>query len=408
MNQEYEIVAESLAAKGIDPDQVKAALKKQHVELPSWGFADGGTRFKVFRQPGAARTIFEKLEDAAQVHEVTAVCPSVAVHIPWDEVDDYGELKAQAENLGLKIGAVNPNYFQEDEYKLGSMCHPDRAVRQKAVEHTLECIDVAKTVGSNILSLWFADGTNYPGQDNFRQRKQRLEEALAQVYAALPPAMRMLIEYKFYEPAFYHTDIPDWGMSYLLCRKLGDQAQVLVDTGHHPQGTNVQHIVSILIDEGKLGGFHLNSRKYGDDDMTTGSHNPHELFLIYNELIDGELDPDVSMEVAYMLDQSHNLKPKIEATIQSVVNVQSAYARALLVDRKALAEAQQAGDVVTAENILQDAFQTDVRPILATVRQEMGLDPDPLAAYRRSGYAEKIATERGLTGVAEGTGYAGA
>ncbi len=408
MNREYEILAESLAAKGLDLDQVKTALKKQHLELPSWGFSDGGTRFKVFRQAGAARNAFEKFEDAAQVHKVTGVCPSVAVHIPWDKVDNYGALKAHAESLGLKIGAVNPNFFQEDEYKLGSMCHPDPAVRRKAVEHTLECIDIARTVGSNILSLWFADGTNYPGQDNFRQRKHRLEEALAQTYAAMPPDMRMLVEYKFYEPAFYHTDIPDWGMSYALCLKLGDRAQVLVDTGHHPQGTNVEHIVSILIDEGKLGGFHLNSRKYGDDDMTTGSHNPHELFLIYNELIDGQLDPSVSMDVAYMLDQSHNVKPKIEATIQSVINIQRAYAKALLVDRKALAEAQQAGDIVTAENILQDAFQTDVRPLLAAVRQEMGLEPDPLAAYRRSGYPEKIAKERRLTGTAESTGYAGA
>lgn len=408
MNQEYEILAESLAAKGINPDQVKTALKKQHIEVPSWGFSDGGTRFKVFRQPGAARNAFEKFEDAAQVHKFTGVCPSVAVHIPWDKVDDYGELQSHAESLGLKVGAVNPNYFQENEYKRGSICNPDPAVRQKAVEHTLECIDIAKQVGSTILSLWFADGTNYPGQDSFRQRKHRMEEALAQVYAAMPPEMRMLVEYKFYEPTFYHTDIPDWGMSYALCLKLGDQAQVLVDTGHHPQGTNVEHIVSILIDEGKLGGFHLNSRKYGDDDMTTGSHNPHELFLIYNELIDGELDPNVSMEVAYMLDQSHNVKPKIEATIQSAISVQTAYAKALLVDRTALAEAQQQGDIVTAENILQDAFQADVRPLLAAVRQEMGLDPDPLAAYRRSGYAEKIVRERGVTGAAGSTGYAGA
>lgn len=377
-----------------DLSRVKDALKKQHVELPSWGFADSGTRFKIFHQPGAARTAFEKLEDAAQVHKLTGICPSVAIHIPWDKVDDYGELKKFAENLGLEIGAVNPNLFQDDDYKLGSACNPDPKVRRKAIDHMLECIEIAKEVGSKILSLWFADGTNFPGQDSFRQRKRRMEEALAEVYAAMPKDMRMLVEYKFFEPAFYQTDIPDWGMSYALCKKLGDRAQVLVDLGHHPQGTNVEQIVAILIDEGKLGGFHLNNRKYADDDLPTGVINPYELFLIYNELVDGEQDPSVNMDVAYMLDQCHNIEPKIEGIIQSVVNVQTAYAKALLIDRNALRKAQEEGRVIDTTCIIQEAYQTDVRPLLYAVREEMGKPLDPIEAFRKSGYAEKMAEER--------------
>ncbi len=384
-----------LAARGIDIESIKSALKAQQVETPSWGYGDSGTRFQVFHFPGAARTIWEKLQDAAQVHQHTGICPSVAIHIPWDRVEDYSELVEYAESLKLEIGAVNPNLFQEQEYKLGSLCHPDPAVRAKAADHILECIDIAEEVESDIISLWVADGTNYPGQDNFRRRKHRLEEGLAEVYGALRSWMRLLIEYKFFEPGFYHTDIADWGMAYALARNLGPQAQVLIDLGHHPLGTNIEHLVAFLIDEGKLGGFHFNSKKYADDDLTSGSIHPYELFLIYNELIDGARDPEVAMEVAYMIDQSPNIKPKIEAAIQSVVNLQNAYAKALLVDRERLAEAQQAGDIVAAEETLQTAFQTDVRPLLTVVRQEMGVPADPLAAFRASGYQERVAKERG-------------
>ena len=391
----YRLLADDLDARGVDVEAVKAALKAQRIETPSWGYADSGTRFHVFPQPGAAVTAQEKISDAAQVHKFTGVAPSVALHIPWDKVGDYGELKAYAESLGVTLGAINPNLFQDDAYKLGSLCHPDAAVRRQAVDHCLECVDIAKTVGSQVISLWLADGTNYPGQDNIRGRKHRLVETLTEVYAAMPAPMRILLEYKFFEPAFYHTDLGDWGMAYVVATKLGERAQVLVDLGHHPLGTNIEQIVALLIDEGRLGGFHFNSKKFGDDDLTVGSINPYELFLIFNELIDGERDPAVTMDVAYMIDQSHNIKPKVEATIQSVVNVQEAYARALLVDRASLAQAQREGDVVMAEEILQAAYRTNVTPLLAQVREEMGLAPDPITAYRVSGYYDRVCRERG-------------
>ncbi len=403
----YRALTDHLASRDTDIEAVKAALKAQRIETPSWGYGDSGTRFKVFAQPGAARTPFEKLADAAQVHKFTGIAPSVALHIPWDKVDDYDALGAYAESLGLTLGAINPNLFQEPEYKLGSVCHADPAVRRQAIDHMLECIDIAKTVDSDILSLWLADGTNYPGQDSFRARKHRLTESLAEVYAAMPANMRLLIEYKFFEPAFYHTDLGDWGMALLQAQKLGERAQVLVDLGHHPLGTNIEQIVAILIDERRLGGFHFNSKKFADDDLTVGSINPYELMLIFNELIDGELDPAVDMDVAYMIDQSHNIKPKIEAMIQSVINVQVAYARALLIDREELRQAQLAGDVVRAEETLLAAFRTDVRPLLCDVREEMGRDPDPLATYRASGYYEKVCAER-ESATGDGSGYPGA
>lgn len=379
----------------IDLAKVKDRLKRQKIETPSWGYGDSGTRFQVFHQPGAARNIFEKLEDAAHVHKMTGITPSVALHIPWDKVDDYGEIVQYAQELGLTIGAINPNLFQEPEYKLGSLCHPDPAVRGQAIEHVLECIEIMNTTGSKVLSLWLADGTNYPGQDDFRKRKKRLEEALKEVYRALADGQRLLIEYKFFEPAFYHTDIADWGMATLLAMKLGPKAQTLVDLGHHPLGTNIEQIVAYLIDEGKLGGFHFNSKKYADDDLTTGSTNPYELFLIYNELVAGEDDPAVELDVAYMIDQSHNVKPKVAAMIQSVEQIQMAYAKALLVDRRALWQAQQEGDIIGAETILRSAFDLDVTPLLVQVRQEMGVPPNPLVAHRESGYAVKTARERG-------------
>jgi len=402
----YQVLADQLSAAGVDVEAVKAALKAQRIETPSWGYADSGTRFKVFAQPGAARTPYEKIADAAQVQRFTGVCPSVALHIPWDRVNDWSQLKDYAASLGMRLGAINPNLFQDDAYKMGSLAAPDAAVRAQAVAHVMECIDIAETVGSGIISLWLADGTNYPGLDNTRGRKGRLEQSLLEIYRALPCDQRLLIEYKFYEPAFYLTDIPDWGTAYALSLKLGDRAQVLVDLGHHPQGTNVEQIVAFLLAENKLGGFHFNARKYGDDDLTTGSINPYELFLIYNELVDAAGDPSLRQDVAYMIDQSHNVKPKIEAMIQSVLQIQEAYARALLVDRSRLAELQADGALVASEECLRGAFETDVRPLLAQVRVEMGLDPDPLEAFRASGYQERVAAERGRAG--GGSGYQGA
>jgi len=373
---------------------IKERIKKHHIETPSWAYGNAGTRFKVFTQPGVPRTPYEKMEDAAIVHKLTGVAPSVAVHIPWDKVDDYGKLNAYARDLGVKIGAINPNLFQEMEYKLGSLTHESPAIRKMALDHLLECIEIGKLVGSKIQSLWFADGTNYPGQGDFRRRKRYMEEGLKAAYDAMPSDMRMLLEYKFFEPGFYHTDIADWGMSAHFCRKLGERAQVLIDLGHHPLGTNIEHIVAYLIDEGKLGGFHFNNKKYADDDVSVGSINPYELFLIYNELVAAEDDPSTPTDIAYMIDQSHNLKPRIEEMIQSVLNCQAAFARALLVDRAALTAAQKTGDIVEAEEILQGAYQTDVRPLLAQVRIEMGLDPDPILAFRASGYLEKISKAR--------------
>jgi len=405
-------LADTLAARGVDVEAVKAALKAQRIETPSWGYANSGTRFKVFPWPGAARTVWEKLQDAAQVHRFTGIAPSVALHIPWDKVDDWRALREYAASLGLTLGAINPNVFQDDAYQLGSVCHPDAKVRRRALAHLWECCQICRETGSSLLSLWFADGTNYAGQDDLRARKHRLQESLAEVYAALPPGVRMLVEYKFFEPAFYHTDLPDWGLAYATCLKLGPQAQVLVDTGHHAPGTNIEHIVSILLDEGRLGGFHFNARKYADDDLIVGSVNPFELFLIFNELVAAERSGDpqaaaCARNVAYMIDQSHNVEPKVEAMIQSVVNCQVAYAKALVVDRRRLAERQQAGDVLGAHRVLLDAFETDVRPLLAQVRMEMGLLPDPIAAYRASGYQEKIAAERG-SARPQGSGYEGA
>src|SRR6266571_7441007 len=397
---------DSLGKQHIDIDAVVGEIQRFTVETPSWGYGDSGTRFKVFHWPGAASTLREKLADAAQVHQVTGICPSVAIHIPWDREDDWGAVKEYAVQLGLRIGAVNPNLFQDDAYRFGSLCHFDKAVRQRAIEHVLECIQIAREVGSDIISLWLADGTNYPGQDDLRRRRQRLLDSLQKIYAALPAGMRLLIEYKFFEPAFYSTDLPDWGTSLLMAQKLGPQAEVLVDTGHHPQGTNIAQIVAQLLDEDRLGGFHFNDRRYADDDLIVGSQNPFELFCIFNEIVGAQEEGNANAgRIAYMIDQSHNIEPKIEAMIQSVINVQTAYVKALLVDRIALREAQEAGDVLGTYRVLQAAYETDVRPLLAEVRVRQGLTPDPIAAFRASGYAEQVARER--TAIATTSGYPG-
>ena len=389
----YEVLTESLADRGVQIEAVEKRLRAQRVETPSWGYGDTGTRFAVFPQKGVPRDPFEKLADAAQVHGLTGVCPSVAIHIPWDRVDDYGVLKEHAESLGLRIGAVNPNLFQEPHYKLGSVCHPDPGVRRRATDHLLECVEVAGETGSDVLSLWFADGTNYAGQDSFTDRRHRMVECLGEVYAAMPEGMRMLLEYKPYEPAFYHTDLADWGAALTVCRRLGERAEVLVDLGHHAKEVNIEYVVALLLDEGRLGGFHFNNRKYGDDDLIVGSVNPFELFLIYVELVEAE--DRAGTRIDYMIDQTHNIEPKIEAMILSVMNLQEAYAKALLVDRAALTAARHSGDVLGAHRLLLDAYATDVRPLCARVRKDLGVAPDPIAAFKESGYAEKVAQERG-------------
>ncbi|MGW7518647.1 L-rhamnose isomerase [Streptomyces sp. NPDC054796] len=376
-----------------DPSAVKAALKSQRIETPSWAYGNSGTRFKVFAQPGVPRTPEEKLDDAARVQEHTGVAPVVALHIPWDKVDDYAALAAYAKERGLTLGAVNANVFQDDDYKLGSVAHPDAAVRRKALGHLLECVDIMDATGSRDLKLWFADGTNYPGQDDIRSRQDRLAEALGAVYERLGEGRRMLLEYKLFEPSFYSTDVPDWGTAYAHCLKLGEKAQVVVDTGHHAPGTNIEFIVATLLREGKLGGFDFNSRFYADDDLMAGAADPFQLFRIMYEVVrGGGYGP--GSDIAFMLDQCHNIEPKIPAIIRSVMNVQEATAKALLVDGEALAAAQRAGDVLGANGALMDAFHTDVRPLLAEIREEMGLDPDPMGAYARSGWAQKITEER--------------
>jgi len=376
-----------------DLTAVKATLKAQRIETPSWAFGNTGTRFKVFAQPGVPRTPQEKVADAAQVHKFTGVAPTVAVHIPWDKVDDYRELAAFAADAGIAIGTVNANVFQDDDYKLGSVANPDPAVRRKALDHLLECIDIMDATGSRDLKLWFADGTNYPGQDDIRARQDRLAEALAVVYQRLGPDQRMLLEYKLFEPSFYTTDVPDWGTSLLHCLALGPQAAVVVDTGHHAPGTNIEFIVAILLRAGRLGGFDFNSRFYADDDLMVGAADPFQLFRILHEVVSaGAMGAEAG--IAFMLDQCHNVEPKIPAQIRSVMNVQEATAKALLIDADALHSAQQVGDILGAHAALMDAYNTDVRPLLAQVRESMGLHPDPVAAYHRSGYGEKIVADR--------------
>jgi L-rhamnose isomerase/sugar isomerase len=391
----YTLFVQQQTDRGIDVDHIKAQIKALKVETPSWGYGDSGTRFKVFQQTGVPRNAFEKLDDAAQVHKLTGICPSVALHIPWDKVEDYQQLKAHAQSLGLTLGAINPNLFQEEDYIFGSLCNSRPEIRRKAIDHVLECVDVARATGSSIISLWLADGTNYPGQDSIRGRKQRLLDALTEVYQALEPHMRLLIEYKFFEPAFYHTDLGDWGMAYNLALKLGKQAEVLVDTGHHAQGTNVEQIVAYLLDEQKLGGFHFNSRKYADDDLIVGSMNPYELFLIFYQILEASSDDHTGVRqtaenIAYMIDQSHCIEPKIPAMIRSILNVQTQFAKALLINLDEVRAAQQNQDVLGAENAIREAFEFDVTPLLHVVREEMGVPANPMRAYLESGYGNSI------------------
>ncbi|MCU1522518.1 MAG: rhamnose isomerase [Arthrobacter sp.] len=375
------------------PTDVLTTLEHQSIELPSWAFGNSGTRFKVFATPGTPRSIEEKIADAAQVHALTGLAPSVALHIPWDKADDYAALAEYAAGLGVKLGTINSNTFQDDDYKFGSLTHSDPAVRSKAIDHMYECLEVMNQTRSRDLKIWLADGTNYPGQGNLRARQDWLAESLRKVYDRLGDDQRMVLEYKFFEPAFYHTDVPDWGTSYVHCAALGEKAKVCLDTGHHAPGTNIEFIVAQLLRLGKLGSFDFNSRFYADDDLIVGAADPFQLFRIMHEVVrGGGLDPAVG--VAFMLDQCHNVEGKIPGQIRSVLNVQEMTARALLVDTEALEAAQDAGDVLAANAVLMDAFYTDVRPDLAQWRESRGLPADPMAAFAASGYQETINADR--------------
>jgi len=377
-------------------EKALATLDHLEIELPSWGFADTGTRFGKFLQDGAAIDTADKFADAGMVHRLTGCCPTVAVHVLWDfSVDqDKSTVAAIAAKSGVKIGSINANLFQDQEYKLGSFGNPDATVRQQALKHSLDCIQLGKDVESDLFTMWFADGTNYPGQDSIRERKRRFQEGLRACHEALSPSQIMLVEYKPFEPAFYHTDIADWGMSYILCKDAGPQAKVLVDTGHHYAAQNIEQIVAWLLDEKMLGGFHFNDRRYADDDLTLGSIDPYQVFRIFNEIHDyAEVEGEYP-EIAYMVDQSHNLKPKIEAMIQTVMTAQDLWVKAALVDRQALRKFQREGAIVDAESVLKTAFNTNVDELLADWRRSKGVESNPLDAYRKSGYAERIVEDR--------------
>lgn len=375
-------------ANPADPLEAVAGVE---IELPSWAFANSGTRFKVFPQPGVPRDPHEKIADAAQVHAHTGGAPTVALHIPWDTVDDYGALRRYAEDLGMRLGTVNSNTFQDEAYKFGSLAATDPAARRKAIDHHLHCLEVMNATGSRDLKIWLADGTNYPGQGDLRARQDALAESLAEIYGQVGPDQRLVLEYKFFEPAFYHTDVPDWGTAYAQVTELGERAVVCLDTGHHAPGTNIEFIVMQLLRLGKLGSFDFNSRFYADDDLIVGAADPFQLFRILVEVVRGG---GLESGVAFMLDQCHNIEAKIPGQIRSVLNVQETLLKALRIDHEALAQAQEANDVLAANDVLMDAFWTDVRPELAQWRVSRGLPENPMAAFAASGYLEKIAAER--------------
>ncbi len=377
-------------------DQISDQLAALAIEVPSWAYGNSGTRFKVFGSPGTPRSVQEKIADAAQVHRFTGLAPSVALHIPWDRVDDYAALGKHAEDLGVRLGTVNSNTFQDDDYKLGSLTHADPKVRHKAVEHNLECVDIMNETGSRDLKIWLADGTNYPGQGDMQARQDWLAEGLSTIYQQLGDQQRLVLEYKFFEPAFYHTDVPDWGTSYVHVAALGDKAMVCLDTGHHAPGTNIEFIVAQLLRLGKLGSFDFNSRFYADDDLIVGAADPYQLFRIMVEVIrgGGYAGTNPGSEVALMLDQCHNIERKVPGQIRSVLNVQEMTARALLLDGDALAAARADGDVLAANEVYMDAFYTDVRRDLADWREARGLPADPMRAYLSSGYQERIESDR--------------
>lgn len=378
-------------------EKIHHALDRLKIELPSWGFAQTGTRFGKFIQAAAASTLEEKFSDAGMVHSVTGVCPTVALHVLWDfpsGVDSASEVESLSAKYGVRAGAINPNTFQDQCYKYGSFGNPDPEVRTTALNHVLDSVEIAKRVNSRDISLWFADGSNYPGTQNIRKRKQWFEAGLKESHRHLAADQRLLVEYKPFEPAFYHTDIADWGMAYIYAKSAGPQAKVLVDTGHHYQGQNIEQIVAWLLDLDMLGGFHFNDRRYADDDLTLGSIDPYQIFRIFNEIALYEWEVGQPTDIAYMVDQSHNLKGKIEAMIQTVTTAQELYAKAALVEHAKLAKAQELCELVDAENCLKDAFSSDVRPAIAEWAKSKGLPVDPLRAFRESGYLERITAER--------------
>lgn len=390
-------------------DQVFQSLETFNIELPSWGFSNTGTRFGKFLQAAAATTIEEKFSDAGQVHALTGICPTVALHVLWDfpeGVTSSEQVSSLGNKYGIRPGGINPNYFQDQIYKHGSFGNPDETARRQALQHTLESIEIARRVHSRDISLWFADGSNYPGTANIRQRKQWFADLLAASHRELAPDQRLLVEYKPFEPAFYHTDIADWGMALLLARAAGPQAKVLVDTGHHYQAQNIEQIVAWLLSEDMLGGFHFNDRRYADDDLTLGSIDPYQVFRIFHEIAFFEWETGTRADIAYTIDQSHNLKGKIEAMIQTVTMAQELFAKAALVDHERLAETQKTSDLVRAESLLQDAFATDVRPIIREWRGSKGLPEDPMEAFRQSGYLERITAERRAKNMSSVTSYA--
>ena len=385
------------------------ALETFRVEIPSWGFANTGTRFGKFLQPAAASTTEEKFSDAGEVHKVTGVCPTVALHVLWDFPEGLASAKGitkLATQYGINAGSINPNLFQDQVYKFGSFGNPDASIRSRAVQHTYDSIEIAKLLSSRDISMWLADGSSYPGTANIRQRKAWFETALRDVHSQLSPDQRLLVEYKPFEPFFYHTDIADWGMATLLARAAGTQAKVLVDTGHHYQAQNIEQIVAWLLSEQMLGGFHFNDRRYADDDLTIGSIDPYQVFRIFHEILYYEWETKRKADIAYMIDQSHNLKGKIEETIQTVGMAQMLFAKASLVDHEVLSSAQNRCDLTRAESLLQDAFHTDVRPTIQEWRKSKGLPRDPLQAFLESGYLERITKERSARNLNTVSSYA--
>jgi len=396
-------------ARPQDVDRIFAALDDFRIEIPSWGFANTGTRFGKFSQAAAATCIEEKFADAAEVNRLTGVVPTLALHVLWDlprGTDDVGKIKQMESSTGIRAGSINPNLFQEPEYKFGSLCNPDAKVREKALQHVLDSVEIGKALGAAEVSLWLSDGSNYPGSQSMRRRIGWLKEALQQTHVALGPDQTLLVEYKPFEPAFYHTDIADWGMALELARAAGPQAKVLVDTGHHYQSTNIEQIVAWLLELGALGGFHFNDRKYADDDLTLGSIDPYQIFRIFHEIHFERFRKPARPMPAFMIDQSHNLKGKVEAMVQTIVTAQELFAKAALIDQDTLAELQDSCRLVEAEELFRSAFWTDVRPALREWREQRGLAADPLAALRASGYVERTAGERGEKNRASQSAYA--
>ena len=400
------LLRDQLAAKGIDVEAVKEKLKAPLVELPSWAVGNSGTRYGTFVDKGAAVTVWDRIDDCAEIQRCLGVTPVMATHVLWDKTEDgnYLPVKQYAEEKGMRLGTLHPNTFSGQEFRFGSICSPIEEVRAHTKAHFEDCVRIARELDCKTIGMWVADGTNYPGQDDLRARKHRLYEGLKHLYDAMDPDMTLLLEYKPFEPFFYTTDVNDWGMSNLMCTKLGDRAKVLVDLGHHVSGVNIEHIIATLLDEQKLGGFHFNNRRYADDDLILGTVNPMEIFLIYKEIVDAQM-AGLPTNICYMLDQSHNIENSLEGIIYSVMNIQTAYAKALIIDRTALAQYQQEHDVVMCNKVIMEAFETDVQPLIEQARLELGLSStNPLANYRAGGHQKHIEETRGAGALTLGGG----